>query len=55
MPAFEYYAHTLLNDGILHSNGVFKAAQLFNPKFVQVSRPKAADVGKIILTKPKVW
>ena len=47
-PAFEYYTETVANDPIVsRSISVFRAARLFNPKFVKVSRPVATDIDSI--------
>ncbi|KAK3734379.1 hypothetical protein QZH41_007564 [Actinostola sp. cb2023] len=48
VPAFAYYSQTLVNDPVVaRSVRVFKAARLFNPKYVKVSRPNAADIDQL--------
>ena len=48
MPAFEYYTEILSNDPIVsRSISVFRAARLFNPKFVKLSSPIATDIDSI--------
>ena len=48
LPAFQYYLETSANDVIIsRSIQVFRAAQLFNPRFVKGSRPVAEDVDLI--------
>ena len=45
MLAFEYYTETLANDPtVSRSISVFRAARLFNPKFVKLSSPVATDI-----------
>lgn len=45
MPAFQYYSQTAANDAVVaRSISVFRAAQLFSPQFVKVSRPNAPDI-----------
>ncbi|EDO49956.1 predicted protein [Nematostella vectensis] len=48
VPAFDYYSQTLVNDVVVaKSVRVFKAARLFNPKYVKVYRPNAADINQL--------
>ena len=48
LPAFQYYLETSANDAVVsRSIQVFRAAQLFNPRVVKVSRPVAVDVDLI--------
>lgn len=48
MPAFQYCLATVANDPIeSRSISVFRAAQLFSPRFVKASRPSATDIDRV--------
>ena len=47
-PAFQYYSKTVINDLVVaRSIRVFKAAQIFNPLFVKISRPNDVDINRL--------
>ena len=47
-PAFQYFLNTLANDLVVsRTMKMIRAAQLFSPRAVEVSRPTAADVERI--------
>ena len=47
-PAFQYYSQTVINDLVVaRSIRVFKAAQIFNPLFVKISRPSDVDINRL--------
>lgn len=53
LPAFEYFLGTMANDvTVSRSVALFKAAQLFSPKYVKLSRPTANDVDDCIRAVP---
>ena len=47
-PAFQYYSQTVINDLVVAGSiRVFKAAQIFNPLFVKISRPNDVDINRL--------
>ena len=45
---FQYYLQTSANDAtVSRRTNVFRAAQLFNPRFVKTTRPSVVDVNRI--------
>ena len=48
LPAFQSYSQTVINDLVVaRSIRVFKAAQIFNPLFVKISRPNDVDINRL--------